>query len=76
MEAIRLENIDAIAKALGSSKDNLKEDGKQIGIHIEWNNKAISISANKEFSREFTFPVELDEVEDWMRDLEELLAYS
>lgn len=85
MDEIRLDDINTLADALGLSVVDFKRDCEINGVHIEWDEKTVSIWAtafaitsgtDELFSREFTFPVELDAVTEWLQSLNELIAYA
>ena len=78
MKLIR--NIEELAHEMGSSVDSLARDvykHTECGAGISWDDGWVTIGSivegsDAEFAKTFSFPVTLDEIDDWFEELERL----
>ena len=77
---IIINNINDYASYLGTTVHSLKRDVYKYtdcGAWINWNDKSMSIGSivegsDAEFSKSFTFPVNIKYIDDWFNELERL----
>lgn len=75
-----IHNIEELAHEIGSSVESLKRDVYKYtdcGAWIQWDDEWVRIGSivegsDAEFDKTFTFPVSLEEINDWFEELEAL----
>jgi len=75
-----INNIKEFCDLWGVDEDTLEHavyKGTSCGAYIHWNNKSLTIGSivegsDAEFSREFQFPCDLEDIEEWFEELEDL----
>ena len=75
-----INNTNDLATYFGTTLDHLERDiykYTECGAWITWTDSSVSIGSivegsDAEFSETFQFPVDSDEIDNWMEELEEL----
>lgn len=75
-----LNNITDLAEWYGTTPEHLEKaiyKGTECGAWIQWTEDTVTIGSivegsDAEFDETFTFPVESEEIEAWMQELEDL----